>query len=217
MDQPVIVDGCQFYNWGVGGVVSGAEAAAVRCETGTSAVVTNCVFHVDTGSAVPYAADVDSAGSITFANNMISYANGTIVDAATGTISTITTRSGTKSITNYEVNGGLLNGTSLNLTTGFFGSAGSGVAETFNLTTLPNTSAQKIYVITLSQQGAGSNTAMYYLNVYGTNAGAVRIAGDTTTPGVNGLTIQFSGLGVQAVIGSAFGALTWRWNINQLV
>jgi len=217
MDQPVIVDGCQFYNWGVGGVVSGAEAAAVRCETGTSAVVTNCVFHVDTGSAVPYAADVDSADSITFANNMISYANATVVDVASGTAALITTRSGVKSISNYTFNGGALNGTAINLTTGFFASAGSGVAETFNLTTLPNTNTQKIYVITLSQQGAGTNTAMYYLNVFGTNAGAVRIAGDTTTPGVNALIIQFSGLGVQAVIGSAFSALTWRWNINQLV
>jgi hypothetical protein len=217
MDQPVTVDGCQFYNWGVGGVVSGAEAAAVRCETGTSAVVTNCVFHVDTGSAVPYAADVDSAGSITFANNMISYANGTIVDATTGTIATIVTRSGTKSINNYEINGSIILGASLNLTTGTVGSVGSGFAETFTLTTLPNTAVQKIYVATLSQQGAGTNTAMYYLNVYGANASAVRVAGDTTTPGINGLTIQFSGLGVQAVIGSAFGALTWRWNINQLV
>jgi hypothetical protein len=217
MDQPVIVDGCQFYNWCVDAFVAGAEAAAVRCETGTSAVVTNCVFHVDTGSAVPYAADVDSADSLTFANNMISYANATIVDVASGTPSLITTRASTKSISNYTFNGGALNGTVINLTTGTFGSAGSGVAETFNLTTLPNTSVQKIYVITLSQQGAGTNTAMYYLNVFGTNAGAVRIAGDTTTPGVNALIIQFSGLGVQAVIGSAFSALTWRWNINQLV
>ncbi len=217
MDQPVIVDGCQFYNWGVGGVVLGAEAAAVRCETGTSAVVTDCVFHVDTGSSVPYAADVDSAGSITFANNMISYANGTIVDAATGTIATITTRSGTKSINNYEMNGGSLSGTSINKTTGFFGSAGSGSPETFTLTTLANTNTQKIYVATLSQQGAGGNTAMYYINVFGGNASAIRIAGDTTVPGSNALEIQMSGLDVQAVIGSGFGVLTWRWNINQLV
>jgi hypothetical protein len=217
IDQPVIVDGCQFYNFGVGGVVTGAEAAAVRCETGTSAVVTNCVFHVDTGSAVPYAADVSSAGSLTFANNMISYANGNIIQAGSGTSAFITTRSGTKSVNNYEFNGGTILGASLNLTTGTFGSAGSGLAETFTLTALPNTATQKIYVATLSQQGAGTNTAMYYLNVYGTSASAVRISGDTTTPGVNGLTIQFSGLNVQAIIGSAFGALTWRWNINQLV
>lgn len=217
IDQPVTVDGCQFYNFGVGGVIVGAEAAAVRCETGTSAVVTNCVFHVDTGSAVPYAADVDSADTLTFANNMISYANGTIVDVASGTPAYITTRSGTKSINNYQINGGSLSGASLNLTTGTVGSTGSGVAETFNLTTLPNTAVQKIYLATLSQQGAGTNTAMYYINVYGGNASAIRISGDTTTPGINALIIQMSGLGVQAVIGSAFGALTWRWNINQLV
>jgi len=217
IDQPVIVDGCQFYNWGVGGVVTGAEAAAVRCETGTAAVVTDCVFHVDTGSSVPYAADVDSAGSITFANNMISYANGTIVDAASGTNGYITTRSGTKSITGYEINGGSLIGTSLNLTTGFFGSAGSGSAETFTLTTLANTNVQKIYVATISQQGSGAHTAMYYINAYGSNAVAVRIAGDDASPGVNALQFQMSGLDVQAVVGSSYGALTFRWNINQLV
>jgi hypothetical protein len=216
MDQPVTVDGCQFYNWGVGGVVTGAEAAAVRCETGTSAVVTNCVFHVDTGSAVPYAANVDSANSITFANNMISYANATIVNVASGTNSFITTRSGTKSINNYQINGGSISGTSINLTTGIFGSSGSGSAETFSLTTLPNTSVQKIYVATISQQGSGIHTAMYYINVYGTSASVIRIAGDDASPGINALQFQMSGLTVQAVVGSAYGALTFRWNINQL-
>jgi peptidoglycan-associated lipoprotein len=62
-----------------------------------------------------------------------------------------------------------------------------------------------------------TNTTMYYINVYGGNASAIRIAGDTAVPGVNALEFQMSGLGVQAVIGSGFGVITWRWNINQLV
>lgn len=222
IDQPVVVSGCTFYNWAVDPFVVGAEAAAVRCETGTSANVSGCVFHIDTGSAVPYAADVDSAGSITFENNTIAYANGTIIDAATGTPSYTVNRGGNINVNdhfieNSTIGGGSINNAGRNYTsTGIIGSAGSGVVETYPVTTLSNQAVQQLYLVTISQQGSGIHTAMYYVNVYGANAASVRIAGDDAVPGVNALQIQMSGLNMEAVIGSGYGALTWRWYITRL-
>jgi hypothetical protein len=222
IDQPVVVSGCTFYNWGVGGVVTGAEAAAVRCETGTSANVNGCTFHIDTGSGVPYAADVDSPGSITFENNTISYANGTIIDATSGTPAYTINRSGTINVNNHFLMNSTFDNTCINnsgrnyTSTGVIGSAGSGLPETYTVTTLSNQAVQQLYLVTISQQGTGIHTAMYYVNVYGANAASVRIAGDDAVPGVNALEIQMSGLTIEAVIGSGYGALTFRWYITRL-
>lgn len=211
----VNITGCSFQDWDIDQRATGGEAAAIRITTGRVSATGNN-FYIGGGQTQPYPLNVADANMIVFDNNYISMPTVTLV-AGTGTVSGFNRYGTGYDGTGIAIVSGTLTTTSLNLTTGTFASVGSGLAETFTLTALANTSVQKIYVATLSQQGAGTNTAMYYLNVYGTNAGAVRISGDTTTPGVNGLTIQFSGLNVQAIIGSAFGAASWRWNINQLV
>lgn len=223
IDQPVVVSGCTFYNWGVGGVVTGAEAAAVRCETGTSANVNGCTFHIDTGSAVPYAVDCDSAGSVQLIGCTIGYANSTIVDAASGTPRYMVQRSGNIALRNVGVSDSVINSSTVNnagqnyLQTGAVGSAGSGVAETLNLTTLSSVAEQQVYLVTVGQQGSGAHSAMYYVNVYGTNAAAVRVAGDDAVPGANAIQVQMSGLTIQAVVGSDYDVLTWRWAITRLI
>lgn len=222
IDQPVIVDGCQFYNWAVDGNASGAEYAAVRCETGTGAIVTNCMFQIDTGSAGPYAADVPSAGSLTFENNAISYANSFIVKPGTGTAAYTVNRGGNINVNRHNLSDSTFASSCINNSgrnyslTDEFASAGSGVPETYNMTTLSNQAVQQVYLVSISQQGSGIHTAMYYVNVYGANAASVRIAGDDAVPGVNALEIQMSGLTMQAVIGSGYGVITFRWYITRL-
>lgn len=223
IDQPVVVSGCTFYNWGVGGVVTGAEAAAVRCETGTSANINGCTFHVDTGSAVPYAVNCADAGNVQLIGCTIGYANGTIVNAGTGTPRYMVQRSGNIALRNVEVADSVIYSSTVNnagqnyLQTGEAGSSGSGSAETLSITTFSNVSQQQVYIATASQQGGSNNTVMYMLNVYGSSAKAVRVAGDTASPGANALDFQFTGLQLQLVVGSGFGALTWRWAITRLV
>jgi hypothetical protein len=211
------ITGCVFQDWDLDENATGAAASAIRIVTGRVTASGNN-FYIGGGQTQPYVLDVVNANMIMFDHNYMVLPTPTLT-AGTGTVSGFNKYDIVGGYTgkNLSITGSALTDTSLNLTTGSFGSAGSGVAETFNLTTLSNTNTQKVYVVTLSQQGSNSNTAMYYVNVYGSSASAIRISGDTTTPGVNGLTIQMSGLIVQAVIGSAFGAVTWRWNINKLV
>jgi hypothetical protein len=121
-------------------------------------------------------------------------------------------------VTDSTISSSTINNAGRNyLQTGEAGSSGSGVAETLNLTTFSDVSQQQVYIATASQQGASGNTVMYMLNVYGSSAKAVRVAGDTASPGVNALDFQFTGLQLQLVVGSGFGVLTWRWAITRLV
>jgi hypothetical protein len=84
IDNPVTITGCQFYNWAVDGNAVGAENAAVRCETGTSAIINGSQFYVDTGDVDPYAVNCNAAADITFVGNRISYANANIIVAGSG-------------------------------------------------------------------------------------------------------------------------------------
>lgn len=89
IEQPVIINNCQFYNWAVDALASGAERAAVRCESGTSATITGCEFYVDTGAPGPYAVDCNSADNITFTGNRISYANTNIIVSGSGKVASL--------------------------------------------------------------------------------------------------------------------------------
>lgn len=89
IDQPVTIDGCQFYNWAVDGNATGAEYAAVRCEAGTGAIITGSQFYIDTGAANPYAVDCNAATDVTFVGNRISYANTKVVSAGSGNPATL--------------------------------------------------------------------------------------------------------------------------------
>lgn len=84
IDNSVTIDGCQFYNWCIDGNSVGAENAAVRCETGTRAVISGSQFYVDTGDADPYAVDCNLASDIIFIGNRVSYANANVIVAGSG-------------------------------------------------------------------------------------------------------------------------------------
>lgn len=222
VENPVVISGCNFYNWAVDAQAAGAEHAAIRLDAGNKAIITGCSFYIDTGDATPYAVDCNNAADVTFIGNITSYASNTIVNAAIGTPRLIANIGGTGKIDNYPIENSILAANSVNnakrnfVSTSFLGSAGSGSPETFTLTTLPNLNEQQVYVITVSQQGSGVHSIMYYINAFGTDAEVVRIGGDDPIPGINALTIAMSGLDVRFTVGSAYGALTWRWYITRL-
>lgn len=212
----VNITGCSFQDWDLDQNASGDEAAAIRISSGRVSATGNN-FSIGGGQTQPFPLAVADAKMVVFDNNYMNMPTVTL-SAGTGTVSGFNRFSsgGAYNGTNIEMLGGSLIGTEINRTTGQVASAGSGSAETFTVSSIPNTAVQKIYLATVSQQGAGTNTAMYFINAYGSNASAVRIAGDTASPGTTALQFQMSGLSVQLVVGSGLGALTWRWNLNQL-
>lgn len=218
VDQAVVVSGCSFYNWAVDAFVTGAEAAAIRCGTSMKANVTGCTFHIDTGSATPYAADCNSAGDISFVNNNVSYASATVVNAASGNPRYIIQRSGNAEVNNYSIEKSTIASSTVNNAGKNYLDTGTAVSvafttQTLNLRTFNNVSEQQVYLATASQQGNGASTIIYMLNMYANRTAAVRIAGDTA-----GLTMSFSGLQLQLNVDNSFpGPLTWQWAITRLV
>jgi len=218
VDQAVVVSGCSFYNWAVDALVTGAEAAAVRCGNGMAANITGCTFHVDTGSATPYAADCNLAGDVSFVNNIVSYANATVIDAASGIPRYIIQRSGNAQVNNYSIANSTIASTTVNnagrnyLDTGTVVS-NSPSTQVLSLRTFSNVSQQQVYIASVSQEGNESTTVMYMLNVYGPDAKAIKITGDTTN-----ISLAFTGLDLELTVDGGFpDPLTWLWAITRLV
>jgi hypothetical protein len=219
----VNITGCSFQNWDIDQNAVAGEAAALRITTGRVSATGNNFF-ISGGQTQPYVIDVANANMIVFDNNYMAMPTPTLL-AGTGTVSGFNRYSsgGAYVGRNVELYDSIIDDSTVNnagrnyLQTGSAGSSGSGVAETLNLTTLANTAQQQVYIATASQQGASGNTVIYMLNVYGSSAKAVRVAGDTASPGALALDFQFTGLQLQLVVGSGFGVTTWRWAITRLV
>ena len=219
----VNITGCSFQNWDIDQNATAGEAAALRITTGRVSATGNNFF-ISGGQTQPYVLQVANANMIVFDNNYMAMPTPTLA-AGTGKVSGFNRYSsgGAYSGINVEIYDSIIGNSTVNNAgrnfsqTGEIASTGSGVAETLNLTTLANTAQQQVYIATASQQGGSSNTVMYMLNVFGASAKAVRVAGDTASPGVNALDFQFTGLQLQLVVGSAYPALTWRWAITRLV
>lgn len=219
----VTINGCEFVDWDLDEHAAGGEAAAIRISSGRVAVTGN-TFSIGGGQTQPYPINVANANMVNFTNNYLSMPNATSV-AGTGVISGIN-RVGPAATemqaSNLLMLNSIIDSTTANkagqnyVSSGTIGSAGSGVAETINLTTLANTSRQQFYIAQIGQQGTGSHHAVYFISVYGSSAVATRIAGDDAVPGGNALQLQFSGLTLQAVVGSSYGALTFRWALTPL-
>jgi hypothetical protein len=219
----VNITGCSFQDWDIDQNAVAGEAAAIRISSGRVSATGNNFF-IGGGQTQPYVVDVNNANMLVFDNNYMALPTATLV-AGTGIVSGFNRYSsgGAYSGRNVEIYDSLIGNSTINnagrnyLQTGQIASAGSGVAETLNLTNLANVSEQQVYIATASQQGNSSNTVIYMLNVFGLLSKAVRITGDTASPGVNALDFQFTGLQLQLVVGSAYPVLTWRWAITRLV
>ncbi len=116
----------------------------------------------------------------------------------------------TQAANNVAITGGSLTGVGpvYNVT----GSVASAGPNTFTLTTLPNTSVQKTYLIMASQQGAGSNFVLGFISGFGTSFGVSRVLFNS---GIN-MDFSMSGNDVQLVLGAGFGTTTWRWYLMQI-
>jgi hypothetical protein len=219
----VNITGCSFQDWDLDENAVGAEAAAIRVSSGRVSATGN-TFRIGGAQTQPYVVDVANSNMIVFDNNYMAMPTPTLA-AGTGIVSGFNRASSVGAYfgRNVEIYDSIIGDSTVNnagrnfLQTGLAASAGSGVAETLNLTTLANTAQQQVYIATASQQSGSSNTVMYMLNVYGSSAKAVRVAGDTASPGATALDFQFTGLQLQLVVGSGFGATGWRWAITRLV
>jgi hypothetical protein len=218
----VNITGCSFQDWDLDENAAGSEAAAIRISTGQVSATGNSFF-IGGGQTQPFPLAVANANMVVFDNNYLNLPTTTLL-AGAGVVSGFN-RAGTSGAylgNNVEIYGSLIDDSTVNnagrnfLLTGEIASAGSGSAETLNLTTLANTAVQQTYIATASQQGVSTNTVVFYLNAYGASAVAVRVAGDTASPGATALNFQFTGLQLQLVVGSGFGATTWRWYVTRL-
>lgn len=214
IDNPVVVSGCAFYNWAVDAGVVGAEAAAIRIRPGTSAIVTGCMFHCDTGSAVPYAVNAPTAADINFTGNRVSFANPAAITLVSGTPAAIYESSGQKQITGHIISNTSVNNAKQNYLER--GQVTARANSTTNLVTLVNDAENKTYLLSIRQSGSGVNSVIGFVSANSGSCKAYRISQDNTGGGALDMNITNSGLTLQLVLGSGYGYTTWDWVLTRL-
>jgi len=95
--------------------------------------------------------------------------------------------------------------------TGTTSIAGSSTATIY---TFPNAS-NKVYLVTVRQQGSAANNAMAMVFTNGTSASVTRIAQDNTNASLT-IDFSFSGLSLQVTPGSGYGTTTWERTITNI-
>jgi hypothetical protein len=92
-------------------------------------------------------------------------------------------------------------------TTGTVVAAGS---STTTIYSIPNDSINKIYLVTVRQQGSGTNNLMGMAFAQTTSCTATRIAFNSTLS----MDIQCTGNNIELVLGAGFGTTTWEYTIT---
>jgi hypothetical protein len=97
----------------------------------------------------------------------------------------------------------------LHVANGVIVAAGS---STTGFYTLPTSSNNTVWLITLRQQGAANNTIMGMAFAINNSATATRLAFNSSLS----MDFSVSGLTIQLVLGAGFGTTTWEYTITQI-
>jgi len=95
------------------------------------------------------------------------------------------------------------------------GSFSQGGAATGTFYTFSNSATNRVFLITVRQQGSGVNSVIGVCTTYSTGAAAYNVGQDNTNPAVQ-LTLSTSGLGLRLTTGAGYGTTTWEYTITQI-
>jgi hypothetical protein len=214
----VNITGCSFQDWDIDENAVSGEAAAVRVTTGRVSATGNSFF-VGGGQTQPYVLQVADANMIVFDNNYMALATPTLA-AGTGVVAGFNrySPSGVYEGKNVSISNSVITSTTVNNAKQNYQSRGqisAGASSTTTLTTLANVAENQSYLITVRQDGSGSNSVAAYVMAFSASAESVRIAQSNSTVALD-INISMSGLAVQLTLGSGFGTTTWDWVLTRL-
>jgi len=96
------------------------------------------------------------------------------------------------------------------------GSFSQGASTTSTFYTFNNSATNRVFLITLRQQGASANTVIAIGFTYSGVLAAYNIAQENTNPALYLTITSTGGLGLQLTTGSGYGTTTWEWTITQI-
>jgi hypothetical protein len=188
-------------------IAAGTEGAAIFVNDNVNyGSVMGCTFDISGVSAVPYAMQGGTANRWNF-DNSIRYTNTDIWVPASGTFSGAYELVGTNRKKFEFIDIDVLYKSTGQIT--------AGASSTTTFVTLENANENRVYLISVRQSGGAANNVFGYAMSYGASSTAIRMAQDNTLAALD-MDFTVSGLALQLVLGSGYGATTWDWTLTRI-